>query len=276
MAPRVVEVLGPHRAYFEPFAGSMAVLLAKPPSQQETVNDLHGHLINLARTLADPHTCEQLYARAARTLCSTDLYWQSVEWLEELPPALVLDNPEAAYHFLVVSWMGRNGSAGCVRTKFSPSVRFTPRGGSSSTRWRSAVESIPEWHERLRSVSILNMDGFDLIEKIADTEGVAIYADPPYLRATRGSGGGSGYLHDFSEESSPMFGSEDDHGRLASLLGRFQQARVVVSYYDHPRLRQLYDGWRVIECTRQKNLHVQNRRGPGRCDAPEILLVNDH
>lgn len=275
MAPMIADVLGEHRAYWEPFCGSMAVLFAKKPSQQETVNDLHGHLINLARVLADPQQAVDLYARAARTLCSTDLFYQAAEWLDALPDDQVLGNPEAAYHYFLVSWMGRNGISGCVRTKWQPAKRFTPGGGSSSSRWRSAAESIPDWHARLRQVAILNEDAFGLIEKIADVAGVAIYADPPYMRVTRGSGGGSRYLHDFNERSEPLFTCANDHERLAELLGQFQQARVVVSYYDHPRIRQLYDGWRVIECTRQKYLHMQNRRGQARCDAPEILLVND-
>ena len=41
LAPRIVEQLGPHRAYWEPFCGSLAVLLAKPVASQETVCDLH-------------------------------------------------------------------------------------------------------------------------------------------------------------------------------------------------------------------------------------------
>ncbi|MFN0195471.1 MAG: DNA adenine methylase, partial [Planctomycetaceae bacterium] len=30
LAPRIVEVIGPHQAYWELFGGSLAVLLAKP------------------------------------------------------------------------------------------------------------------------------------------------------------------------------------------------------------------------------------------------------
>ena len=48
MAPIIVSELGPHSAYWEPFCGSMAVLMAKPPCIMETVNDLHADLINLA------------------------------------------------------------------------------------------------------------------------------------------------------------------------------------------------------------------------------------
>ena len=92
---------------------------------------------------------------------------------------------------------------------------------------------------------------------------MALYVDPPYLKDTRA--GGAKYLHEFEE---------DDHVRLAEMLGRFNQARVVVSYYDDPRLEQLYPGWTIRKCYRQKNLHVQNRRGAGTSVAPEVLLLN--
>lgn len=65
MAPAIVTELGKHSQYFEPFCGSMAVLFAKKPSQKETVNDLHGDLINLARVLQQEQTA---VARITSTL----------------------------------------------------------------------------------------------------------------------------------------------------------------------------------------------------------------
>ena len=58
MAPAIVAELGKHTQYFEPFCGSMAVLFAKPPSQKETVCDLHGDLINLANVLQSDQSRE--------------------------------------------------------------------------------------------------------------------------------------------------------------------------------------------------------------------------
>jgi hypothetical protein len=40
LALRIVEAIGPHKVYWEPFVGSMAVLLAKAPAKMETVNDM--------------------------------------------------------------------------------------------------------------------------------------------------------------------------------------------------------------------------------------------
>jgi DNA adenine methylase len=47
MASDIVEALGPHSVYWEPFCGSMAVLLCKNACSVEVVNDLHDDVINL-------------------------------------------------------------------------------------------------------------------------------------------------------------------------------------------------------------------------------------
>lgn len=277
MAPEIVTELGTHRAYWDCFCGSMAVLLAKPVSSQETAIDKHGFLTNLARVLQAEESAVALYARAARTICSTVLYHDSHEWLcrrGEIEGGSA--DEDAAYHYFIVSWIGRNGTAGCTRTNYQPALRYTPGGGAGAVRFVSAVESIPAWHHRLRNVIVIHGDAFDHICRIDDVDGVAIYADPPYLHATRGGGGGSQYLHDFTEAGDvySLFGEKDDHARLAEALRRFKRARIVVSYYDHPRISQLYPGWTIRRVYRQKNLHVQNKRGMGHCEAPEVLLLN--
>lgn len=273
MAPAIITELGRHASYFEPFCGSMAVLFAKEPSRNETVNDLHGHLINLARCIQADEYRPNLFNGLQATLYSTDLFETSREYMAARPAIDQADMPDAvaAFHYFIVSWMGRNGTAGTERINYQKATRWTPGGGSGPTRFRNAVDSIPAWAQRLRNVDIQNMDGFQLIQKISDQDGVVIYADPPYKQAGRG---GARYEHEFQDNKGGIFSSHDDHARLAEAFGRFQKARVVVSYYDDAEIRELYAGWTVVEHTRQKNLHVQNRRGAGACEAPEILLIN--
>lgn len=179
---------------------------------------------------------------------------------------------ERAYHFFIVSWMGRNGTAGSARINYQMAVRWTPGGGGGGIRFSAAVESIPWWHQRLRRVVILNADMFKVLSKISDERGVVLYVDPPYLKKTRGDGGGSVYEYDFDEVPGPD--GLDDHDRLAIALRRFRLARVVVSYYDHPRLGQLYPGWTIRKIDATKNLAQQNKRGSKKCVAPEVLLIN--
>lgn len=260
LAPRIVAELGPHRAYWEPFCGSMAVLLGKQPATMETVNDLHGELINLARVLRNRPTADILYDRLLRTLCSEVLYREAAQRCRDRGHMAAGEDPDIdrAEDFFLCSWLGMNGVAGTKRNKMAFCRRFTKSGGHAATRFVSAIESIPEWHERLRSVVILNADGFELLSRIEDATGVCIYCDPPYLAKS------DDYVHDFAR---------DDHKRLADALGRFQKTRVIVSYYDDPCLDALYAGWSKVSCPMNKAM--ANPKVPGgKRVAPEILLIN--
>lgn len=267
LAPTIVEELGPHRSYWDIMCGSLAVLFAKPPSSHEHANDLHGDLINLARILQDEESAEKLYGRCMRTLYHEEVFRESeVVCRGENAPSDGSPCLDRAYHFMVVSWMGRNGIAGTKRTKQTFALRWTPGGGGGGVRWAAVADAIPAWHERLRRVTVLRRDVLKVAESIEDCPGVAIYADPPYLVNSRADGG-CRYEHEFSAA---------DHCRLAELLGRFRQARVVVSYYDDPQLEELYPPphWTKREVYGNKNLHVQNRRGAAPTTAPEVLILN--
>lgn len=272
MAPLIVKELGKHTQYFEPFCGSMAVLFAKEPSAQETVNDLHGDLVNLALCLQDEFHAPWLYERLQRTLVGDALLYEAREYFTGSPEDIRPEMPcrERAYWYFVSSWMSRNGVAGMERQDFQLAVRWTAGGGSPTVRWRSAVESMPAWHRRLQNVVVLSRDAFEIIPKFDDAEHVAIYIDPPYPRESRSHGS---YLHDF-QEGEGLFAGSDDHATLAMMLDGFEKARIVVSSYDCPRIRELYKGWTFVDHARQKNLHAQNGRGARPKEAPEVLIIN--
>lgn len=280
MAPAIVQELGKHGQYFEPFCGSMAVLFAKEPSQKETVNDLHGDLINLARVIQNPKMAEPFYERLQATLFCESLLDDAREWLEDAVPG---DNEvcmERAYWYFLASWMGRNGTAGTARLDYQIAVRWTKGGGSPTVRFRNAIESLPAWHERLRNVVILRRDAFRILDRFEDCAATAIYVDPPYPAETRSKGAvkngrGGKYLHEFQHGSgSSLIETSDDHARLAAMLRGYRKARIVVSSYDCERIRQLYDGWTFVDHTRQKHLHAQNGRGARPKQAPEVLIIN--
>jgi DNA adenine methylase len=255
IAPQIVAALGKHRCYWELFCGSMAVLFGKPVATMETVNDLHGDLINLARVIQNDSTWPVLLSRLQRTLVSPVLWKEAVERLKT-PYVPGIDR---AADYFVFCWLGRNGSAGSNGGQ-NFCVRYTSNGGSPGTRFKSTVDSIPVWAERLRAVIILNEDAFSLIERIEDKDGTAIYCDPPYLVKS------AKYTHDFKAE---------DHHRLAEMLRRFKQTRVVVSYYDHPLLPELYPGWRMKKIEVTKSMVNQGQRDKsGATKAVEMLLVN--
>ncbi len=259
LAPVIVGELGRHSSYFEPFVGGMSVILQKPQSHHENVNDLHGDLINLARAIKDPQVGPALYRRLRRTLLHEEIHADAragvlEDWEPEPEPDL-----DRAYWYFVYSWIGRNGTAGtnCLNSGFCK--RWTPHGGHGGQRFKSAIRSIPAWRRRMSNLTITRMDGFEFLEKIEDCPGVSIYCDPPYLVK------GAKYVHDFDDE---------DHARLASTLERFTNTRVVVSYYDHPRLKELYPGWTTRKIEISKATAHQGQRGGNDARAVEVLLMN--
>ncbi len=259
MAPTIISELGPHNAYWEPFCGSMAVLLAKPKCRMETVCDLHGDLINLARVVRDREASHELRETVRMMFCSDDELRLANAALKRTNCTDEMDVSRAATYF-AASWMTRNGVAGLRESKTVTKlcVRWTNSGGSAGTRWTNAVHSIAAWHRRLQAVVVLRRDGFGVLEKIADEADAVIYCDPPYLVKS------DEYQHDFKLA---------DHERLANILQRFKRARVVLSYYDHPTLKELYPSWSIKDCSRLKNLGNTNLNKP-KALAPEVLLVN--
>lgn len=259
LAPRIVDALGDHSVYWEPFCGSCAVLFAKDAVRMETVNDLHGDLVNLARVVKDEDLAQKLHWRLLRTIPSEALFRESMAAIRELDYDCPGRSVDRAYHYFVQGWLGMNGLAGTKATNTNFARRFSSTGGAPATRFINAVDSLPWWHERLRNTFVLSTDGIELCEKIRDEAGTAIYVDPPYLVK------GAKYKHDFADA---------DHERLAVALGKFKKARVVVSYYEHEDLARLYPGWDKINCATAKSVVNSGKRPKGRVEAPEVLLVN--
>lgn len=296
LAPDIVQQMGEHTQYFEPFCGSCAVLFNKKPSQKETICDLHGDATNLARVIQNESIAIRLYERTSRTPFAEGILHDARDFLQE-PYDFESRDPEQmlerAYWFFIASWMGRNGSTGTKRIDYQIAVRFTNDGGSPSVRWKHAVESMPPWSKRLFNVVILTRDSFKIIPKFQDKKGTVIYIDPPYFPGSRTGykKGGGEYLHEFKHGPGHRFKSvgeanvceicglpekdhKCDHARLADLLNEFKNARIVLSYYDEPYIRELYQGWKIIEKPMKKRVSAQAKKEATVSDAPEILLIN--
>jgi len=286
LAPDIVAELAPDpaavRQYFEPFHGSLAVLLElrdRGYTRPAVVNDLHALAHNLATVIADRDGAIALAQDMQTALCHEAAMFDAAARIhtllryENLAPELRV---ELARAYLEFSWLHRNGHAGCpidwgsVAGGFA--VRWTASGGDPAVRYQQIADSIPGWWSRLQQTTFTRRDAFGVIEKIPDTPGTLVYLDPPYLRGTRKSGR---YEHDFGGEM--LLGSDEDHARLAALAGRFKRARVGVSYYADERVCELYpasEGWRVVGFQKNKNLSNATAGSEG-AGASEVLIVND-
>ena len=266
LAPKIVEMFGPHKTYWEPFCDSMAVLMLKPPCEMETVNDLYGDVINLARVIQDRELGFELYDKLSRTCYAEQFFHEAKErWVLRPKTVYLMPDLNRAYDYFIVSWMGLNGVSGTERCNYQFALRWCRGGGQGARRWQSVMASMPAWHKRLANVIISQRDAFGILENIKDDKDTVVYCDPPYLEKS------NKYVHDFTPEQ---------HEQLAQSLKRFNHARIYVSYYDDPKLEGLYEGFTKV-CLPMSTQSLRNatsthgKKKQPRKEQVEVLLVSN-
>lgn len=190
LADKIVALMPPHTHYVEPFAGGLAVLLAKDPAGvSEVVNDLDGRLTNFWLTLSCPSGFEILRRNAQATPFSEPIWKECVARLsvpcKTAAPGITC--PGCAFAFFVAC---RQSLAGRMKA-FAPLSRTRTRRGMNeqASAWLGAVDGLAAVHARLRGVAILGRDALNVIRG-QDGKDTLFYLDPPYLPETRAGGGG--------------------------------------------------------------------------------------
>lgn len=234
LAAKLVELLPVHEHYIEPFAGSLAVLLAKRPSRMETVNDLDGLLMTFWRVLREKP--EQLarvcaltpHSRAEHALIRGDAL-NGLEGVDDVEVARLV-------------WLQLTQSRGGTM-RASTGWRYYVNPGGNSTGMPgyldAYVDRMAAAAERLQHVSLECLPALDIIEKYGAHPKCCLYVDPPYLGETRSSpGGGNGYRIDMP-----------DHDQHVELLWALLACRasVVISGYPSDVYDTALAGWDRIE-----------------------------
>jgi len=176
LAQRIVDLLGPHTSYFEPYCGSAAVLLAKPRAAVETIGDLSDLLILFYRTLRD-----QRYD-LVDAMVNTPYARKEFELARQDDPAL--SAIERSRRFMIrnnMAFVGSNGKGTWTATTRGSS------GHSNATKWMNYTTRLSETGERLAGVQIENIDALELLARAvaANDPDIAVYLDPPYVMETR-------------------------------------------------------------------------------------------
>lgn len=229
IAERIVSLLPAHEHYVEPFAGSMAVLLAKPLAKMETANDLDGNLVTFWRVLRERP--EDLARACALTPHSRE------EYLTCREETSVGDELETARRVWVVLTQGRGGTLRDAKTGWRHFVQ--PRGSSVGMPGYLSgyVDRMAAITARLRNVSLECLPAEDLIAKYGREPQVLMYVDPPYLGSTRGWG--NNYRHEMKRD--------DEHRALAELLHACKASVVLSGYASELYDDELYPDWHRIE-----------------------------
>jgi DNA adenine methylase len=244
VAGQIRDLFLPHDHYVEPFAGSLAVLLAKTPAKLETVNDINGEIVNFWRIVRDfPEEFE-------RQCLLTPFSRTEYEMAKDVQGCTDM---ERARRF----WI--RVEQGFAHTGSKTGWRFCYQGNNNnldSRVWNHA-RRIPAVAGRIRNVQLENREAIDLIRDAGRYPGVLIYADPPYLGQVRETGQ---YVHEMQAEA--------EHRELADALADCK-AMVALSGYDSDLYRELYRDWHRHEIVTQTGTARQGERF-----RTEILWVN--
>lgn len=166
MLKKLIPMLPEHVCYCEPFAGGLAVLLAKERSPVEVINDLNGDLIALYRNV------QYHLPELEREI---QYFVGSRQNMKEFIAQPGLTEIQRAARFLLknrTSFAGNMKSFGVARTK----------GGGAAFDRHTNVQLLGAAHERLNGVVVENLP-YDRCLELYDSKDTLFFLDPPYLNA---------------------------------------------------------------------------------------------
>ena len=207
----ILEMLPPHSAYCEPFAGGASIYFAKGKVIPSTLNDLDWDVIN---------TLEHIRDRVADLITLLDgipatkelhRYYKSV-----YEPA---SDIERAFRWF---YLNRTSYSGIMRHENC----YWGYGAKYSMRPENWPRHLRAVSQKLQGVELLSRDFEGLIDSLPD--GAFLFVDPPYYAADQ---------HKFYNCTFAL----EDHLRLAACLERnASRLKFLLTYDDHPDVHWLY------------------------------------
>jgi len=258
LAPKIVELFPAHRTYVEPFVGGGSVFFAKPPSRVETINDMHGDIVNVFKMLRDPRDRERLIELVEGTPWSREEYCNALvarkigQWANDV---------ERAWIFLVATRQSHNGVAKRP-SDWSRTVGRTGRSASSRTSmWQNLPERLAVAGLRLQAAQIERGSWGKVLAQYESADTLA-YLDPPYLHSTRNPRNRKSYDYEMTQV---------DHIRLLLRLKEYK-GKVVLSGYASSLYDELLSGWHRIEI--ETTSSASNKANKKHARRTEVLWLN--
>ena len=259
LAKTIIDLMPAHMTFVEPYAGGLAVLLAKPPDWRakfttgdtfnvnkeapgvsEIVNDIDGRLTNFWKTLQDPALFERFRRRLEATPHS-QVEWEQARTVSDDPilEDAFSDDPilEDACRLMILHRQSRGGMGQDYQT---PSRRPRRRMNEHASAWMGAIAGLPDLHQRLLQVQVLNRPALDVIRQ-TDGPHTLFYLDPPYVHETRTAT--KAYRFEMTNQ---------DHRDLLATI-KTVQGSVILSGYANDLYNDALSEWNRVELDKPNN-----------------------
>ena len=164
LADRIIRLLPGHTCYVEVFGGSLAVLLEKPRSTVEVINDLNSDLVTLYRVCRHHHEA---------LIQELSLQINSREEMKSYEAQPGLTDIQRAARFLFRNFISFGGDCR------SYGVQRTGTGGAAS-RLTTLLQKIRDFHQRLEGVCIEHLTWQRCLQ-LYDSPATVFFLDPPYV-----------------------------------------------------------------------------------------------
>ena len=233
LAPWIVSNFPDRRTwhlYREPYFGGGSVLFEQDPDGiSEAVNDKDTILTSMWDCIRDASLYPEFARRVSLTPFSEIEFDRATETLRD-PNISAMDKAVACFI------RARQSRQGIGVDYATPTKRLRRRMHENVSAWLSAVERLPEVHERIKRVEIRSLEACEFI-RMYDNPQAFFYCDPPYLQDTRSAP--EVYEYEMTHK---------DHCRLLNTLCQIKGKFMLSGYYS-----SLYNGnataygWRRLE-----------------------------
>jgi DNA adenine methylase len=234
----IIEQFPPHTCYVEPFCGGDSVLLQKPPSKFEVMNDLNNDVITFFDVLRTRP--EQL----VRAISLTPYAREELRRARTAEPTT--DPLEQARRFYIRCWQSYGSGVGKSSTGWRYQIGTGDNSRASAIGSWNDTEHLWAAAERLKQVQIEHDDAFKVMQRFDSVE-TLFYLDPPYVHSTRyHSSSDKGYSHEMTD---------DDHRQFANLV-KGLKGIAIVSGYPSGLYNELFAGWK---CVNRESMDVNGK-----------------
>ena len=205
--------------YVEPYCGAASVLLNKPRSRVEMLNDVDPGMVAILEITRD--RAKEFAKKLSKIPYREDTFEEA-----QCKEGWNQDEMQYAINEFILRRMSRGG----LKSAFAWSDR--QRGGQPGdvNAWQSIIKMVPQISERLQGVEIYNETALEFLW-LVNQENTLAYCDPPYLPKTRQAK--KAYRYEMTEKA---------HKKLAWALNSFR-GKVLLSGNPAPLYDKIYAGW---------------------------------